>query len=95
MGDQLHMAFSRQKYFKLVEREHLQQVLDEMDLAKALDFDSKVAIKTDKPLPASVLVLAKVRKSAAGYDLYVKMVRVQTGEVVSASMMKIDSKLVE
>ena len=95
MGDQLHLAFSRQDYLKLVDREHLKDLLDEMDLAKALDFDAKVTIKTGKPMRASVLVLAKVRKGPENYDLYVKMVRVQTGEVVSASMMKIDRKLME
>jgi len=39
--------------------------------------------------------LPKVRKTAAGIDMYVKMVRTETGEVASATMLKIDARLIE
>jgi len=107
-GEQLQIALARQNFFKLVERTDLKKLMDEKDLAMALDFD-KVGkhaaapaseattpdAAPDRPLPANLLVLAKVRKSGETYDVYVKMVRVKTGQVVSASMMKINKKLVE
>jgi len=94
LGDHLQTALSRQKSFKMVEREQIKKVLDEMDLAKALSSDGKIALKEGRQIPARCLVLSKVLRSTDGYDMFVKMVRTETGEVVSASMLKIDPALV-
>lgn len=46
-------------------------------------------------MAAKVLVLSKVCRRGETYEMFVKMVRVQTGEVLSASMMKIDERLLK
>lgn len=94
LGDRLAVTLSREKTFKTVERENLKHVLDELDLAKALDFDKAVAPKPGA-LSAKLIVLAKVRKGADTVDMFVKLVRIDTGQVLSASLMKIDKRLVE
>lgn len=92
--EQLNLAFARQKHFKLVERQDLKEILDEHDLAKALNLDRKDPTSAPaKPLAAEVLVISRTKTSGDVCEVFVKMVRVQTGEVVSATMMKVDKTL--
>jgi hypothetical protein len=101
LGDELSLAISRQKCFKLVEREDLKRVLDEVDMNRA--FDSAAPVKEAAagplagpaalPLPAKLLVLYRLRPTGDQYQMFVKLVRVRTGEILSASMLKIDRGL--
>jgi len=96
LGDDLSLAISRQKCFKLVEREDLKRVLDEVDMNWAFDTTAPAAARSagPGPLPAKLLVLYRLRSTGDQYQMFVKLVRVQTGEILSASMLKIDRKLV-
>ncbi|HUU60036.1 MAG TPA: vWA domain-containing protein, partial [Phycisphaerae bacterium] len=102
LGDHLSLALSREKSLKLVERGKLQEVLDELDLNRLSEFEATPAGGSGPPAggglagrqcPAKILVLSKVRLAADGYDMFVKMVRVETGEILSASMLRIDPQL--
>ncbi len=103
LGDELSLAISRQKCFKLVEREDLKRVLDEVDMNWAFDTaaptgPSAAAAPAARPagalpLPAKLLVLYRLRATGDQYQMFVKLVRVQTGEILSASMLKIDRGL--
>ncbi len=104
LGDELSLAISRQKCFKLVEREDLKRVLDEVDMSWAFDAAtpsgaSAAAAPATRPagalpLPAKLLVLYRLWSTGDQYQMFVKLVRVQTGEILSASMLKIDRGLV-
>jgi hypothetical protein len=107
LGDELSLAISRQKCFKLVEREDLKRVLDEVDMNWAFDTavtaapaaGAAAAVSAVRPagalpLPAKLLVLYRLRSTGDQYQMFVKLVRVQTGEILSASMLKIDRGLI-
>lgn len=94
LGERLGLALGRDKTFKLVEREGLQQVMHEMDLEVMNSFDAKLPPQGGKQTAAKFLVMSKLLKTPGQYEMFVKMVSVQTGEVVSATMMKIDPALV-
>ncbi len=94
LGERLGMALGRDKTFKLVERENLSQVMHEMDLELMNSFDAKLPPQGGKQTAAKFLVMSKLHKTPQQYEMFVKMVSVQTGEVVSATMMKIDPGLV-
>jgi hypothetical protein len=95
LGNYLDAALARQKSFKLLERADLKAVMDELDLNLASAFDAKLAPAPGKQLPARMLVLSKVSRMPDRFDMFVKLVRVETGEVLSASMLRIDPQLVE
>lgn len=96
LGDELSLAISRQKCFKLVERDDLNRVLDEVDMNWAFDTTAPAAARPPGPLPlpATLLVLYRLRSTGDQYQMFVKLVRVRTGEILSASMLKIDRRLV-
>ena len=95
LGDRLSLALSSQKTFRLMEREDLAKVLDELAVNKDSAFNQPLAVPAGKQVPAKILVVSKVRKSPAQYEMFVKMLRVETGEVLSATLVKIDPRLVE
>lgn len=101
LGDELSLAISRQKCFKLVERDDLKSLLDEVDMNWAFDpapptggSAAAPARHPDAvPLPAKLLVLYRLRTTGHQHQMFIKLVRVQTGEILSASMLKIDRRL--
>jgi len=103
LGDELSLAISRQKCFKLVERDDLKSVLDEVDMNWAFDSSppagESAAVRARQPgplpLPAKLLILYRLRSNGDQHQMFVKLVRVQTGEILSASMLKINRRLVE
>ena len=94
LQDHLSLALSRRKSFRLLDREDLKGVLDELKLSRALAFDEKVTAPRGRHVAAKILILSKVRKTAGRYDMFIKLVRVETGEILSATMLKIDPGLV-
>jgi len=92
---QLTMALSRQASFKLVEREDLAAVLAELDLNDLDGLDGRPTTQPARRLGAELLVVAKAVRAAGRYDLFVRLVRVATGEVLSATVLRIDPRLVD
>jgi len=96
LGDGLGVAISRQACFKLVERDDLGRILDEWDLRAAFEpagGGPRTKPSDAAPLPAELLVLYRLRPAGQEYRMFVKLVRVRTGEILSASMLKIDRRL--
>jgi len=94
LGDRLGVALAGEPTLKLVERKNLQDLLDEMRMSELPAFDARLAPQAGRQLAAKILVLSKIARAPGRYDMFVKMVRVATGEVLSATLLKIDAHLV-
>lgn len=91
-SEQMVFGFTRNKTFKVVERKDLQKVLAEWKL-NLQAVDESNAIKVGKLLGANLLVNSKLFKKDKNYEIYVRLINSETGEIQSATKLVIDSKL--
>jgi TolB-like protein/uncharacterized protein YegL len=93
LGSQLALAASKAKLFTIVERNNLQAVMGELELQLSGLADEAQAARAGKLLGADFLVTGTVFKGKDRYELFLKLVRVETAEVLSATKAKVDLKL--
>ena len=91
-AEQLLLGFIRNKTFKVVERKDLQKVLAEWKL-NLQAVDEANAVKVGKLLGANLLVNSKLYKKDANYEIYIKFINTETGEIQSATKLLVDTKL--
>jgi len=92
-GSQLALSASKAKLFTLVERKDLQKVLGELELQLSALADEESAAKVGRLLGAEVLVTGSIYEKEGGYELFLKLVRVETAEVLSAAKARIERDL--
>jgi TolB-like protein len=92
-GSQLSLAASKSKLFTVVERGNLQAVLGELELQLSGLADEGAAAKAGKLLGADFLVTGTVFRAQERYELFLKLVRVETAEVLAATRARVDLKL--
>jgi TolB-like protein len=92
-GSQLNLAASKVKLFKVVERGNLQAILSELELQMSGLADESAAAKAGKVLGADYLVTGTVFQGKERYELFLKLVRVETAEVLAATKARVDLKL--
>lgn len=92
-GSQLALAASSSKLFTVVERKDLQSILKELELQLSGLADEGAAAKVGKLLGAEVLVTGTVFRKGDIYEIFLKLVRVETAEVLSATKAKINAEL--
>lgn len=90
--EQMLLGFMRNKTFTVVERKDLQKVLEEWKL-NLQAVDEANAVKVGKLLGANLLVNGKLYKKDTNYEIYIKLVNTETGEIQSATKLVIDTKL--
>jgi len=88
-GERLVMASSEARRWKPVERKDLQKVLAELELQLSGLADENSAAKVGELLGADVLVASTLYKRADQYELFLRLVRVSTAEVLAVSRAKI------
>ncbi len=88
LTDQLMLSASRNPTFKVVERD-LQALSAEIKLQLTDLFDVKDAVPIGQMIGAEALVVAKLVVTASGADLFAKLVRVETGEVLAVAKVDI------
>jgi Mg-chelatase subunit ChlD len=95
--EQLVLSFSRgeavRKTFRILERRDLQAILTELELELSGLADEKSAARVGRLLGAQVLVTGKLYGKPAGYEAFLKLLRVESGEVLSVTKLVIDRKL--
>ena len=91
-AEQLLLGFMRNKTFKIVERKDLQKVLAEWKL-NLQAVDEANAVKVGKLLGANLLVNSKLYKKDSNYEIYIKLINTETGEIQSATKLLVDIKL--
>jgi TolB-like protein len=92
-GSQLDLAASKVKLFKVVERGNLQAIMSELELQMSGLADEGSAAKAGKVLGADYLVTGTLFRGKERYELFLKLVRVETAEVLAATKARVDLKL--
>ena len=92
-GSQLSLAASRSKLFTIVERGNLQAILGELELQLSGLADEGNAAKAGKLLGADFLLTGTVFRASGRYELFLKLLRVETAEVLAATKARLDLKL--
>jgi hypothetical protein len=70
----------------------VQKVLAEWKLTLQA-VDEANAVKVGKLLGANLLVNSKLYKKDANYEIYIKFINTETGEIQSATKLLVDTKL--
>ena len=92
-SDSLIQALSRNKTFTTVERKDLQKILAELELQLSGLADEANAARVGRILGAEVLLSGTLYRKADSFELFLKLVRVETGEVLAVTKAKVDAKL--
>jgi len=91
--EQLSMALGKNKVFTQVERKNMQQILNEIGLGQTGIVDEAGAAKAGKMLGAKMLITGTLYKKNANYEIFLKLIRVESAEVLSATKAIIDKNL--
>ncbi|MEA1985994.1 MAG: VWA domain-containing protein [Candidatus Marinimicrobia bacterium] len=92
--EQLTFSLKQQKSFVLVRKDDLQNILDEVAIQLSGMVDEKAITKAGKLLGAKLLITGKLYKKSSGkYELFLKLLRVETGEILSVTKLVIDNEL--
>jgi Mg-chelatase subunit ChlD len=92
-SDSLVQALTRNKAFTAVERKDLQKILAELQLQLSGLADESNAARVGKIMGAEVLLSGTLYRKADTFELFLKLVRVETGEVLAVTKARIDIKL--
>jgi Mg-chelatase subunit ChlD/TolB-like protein len=93
LSEQLLLSMSRSSLFRVVERQDLQKILGELELQLSGLVDDTQAAKVGNLLGADVLVTGRVYAKEDRYEVFLKLLRVETGEILSATKARVDRKL--
>jgi hypothetical protein len=95
--EQLTLSFSQDKAFRetfrILERKDLQSILEELELQLSDLVEGQAAVQVGSLLGAELLIAGTLYSNTEGYELFLKLMRVQTGEVLSVTKAVIDKKL--
>jgi Mg-chelatase subunit ChlD len=95
--EQLLLALSQdaalRSAFRLVERKDLQSLLQELELQLSDLADDKGAVRVGALMGAELLLAGRLYLRSDGFELFLKLLKVQTGEVLSVTKARIDRRL--
>ena len=91
--EQLHFALARHRLFELIERKNFQYIAREIGLQLSGLVDIDDAARIGSFVGAEMLIIGNVFFKDKNYEVYLKLVRVQTAEILSVTRMKIDYHL--
>ncbi len=90
----LVQAAATSRRFRLLDRKDLQAVLGELELGLSAIADPAAAAQVGNLLGAELLIIPTlIDAGAATWEVYIKLVRVSSGEILSVSRCRIDRKL--
>jgi TolB-like protein len=92
-SEQEVLSLARSKAFSMVERKDLQAVLKELELQLSGVADEENAARIGKILNAQMLLTGRMFDKPEGYEVFLKLLRVETGEVLSVTKLVIDRRL--
>lgn len=89
----LDSSESLREIFRQVERKDLQSILTEMELQLSGLIEESQAAQVGAILGAEVLIIGKLYLKEGRYELFLKLLRVQNGEILSVTRAILDRKL--
>ena len=92
---ELQMAVNRKGKFKMVERQDLKQLMGEQSLGLTGIMDEKDAAKVGKIIGAKLMVISSVVQGEGRLEVFLKLVKVETSEILSLSLLKVSPDLVK
>ncbi len=94
LESRLLLGLARARPFKLVVKKDMPRLLTTINAQLALKYDSVKATQIGKLVPAKLAVLGRLNKGRAGQvEMLIKLVRLETGEILSVSLLRIDRRL--
>jgi Mg-chelatase subunit ChlD len=93
LSEQLELSLSRSKAFQAVARSDLQAILEELELQLSGLVDDATAVRVGGILGAEVLVTGRVFAQPQRYELFLKLLRVSTGEILAVTKALVDRDL--
>lgn len=91
--EQMSFSLAKNKIFRIVERKDMQKILDELKLQGTGIVDDRSAAAAGKLMGARMIITGKIYLSQDNYEIFLKLLRVETGEVLAVNKLKIDRKL--
>ncbi len=95
LEDRLAIVMFKSPQFQMLERENIQQLLSEMSLQLTDLFDDEKTVEVGKMAGAKLAVISKLYRGKKKLELFLKLVRIETGEIISVTLAKIDDRLVQ
>jgi len=92
-SESLLLSASAGKAFTLVERKDLQKILAEQELQYSALADEKTAAKLGSLIGAEIRVTGQLYAKRDAFEVFLKLVRVETGEVLAVTKAKIAKEL--
>lgn len=95
LESRLAVALSSSRTFQLLERARLNTMLQATADQMKHGYDGAKMVEVGKLVPARLAVLSQLESETGGkLEMLVKLVRLETGEVLSLSLLKIDRNLI-
>ena len=91
--EQMNFSLGKNKIFRIVERKDMQKIIDELKLQGTGIVDDRSATAAGKLMGARMIITGKVYLSQNNYEIFLKLLRVETGEILAVNKLKIDRKL--
>ncbi len=90
---QLVQSLAKNASFKAVERKDLQAVMKELEIQASGITDEKQAVELGKVIGAQMLVSGTLFDRGKNYEIFLKLIRVETGEILSVTKLLADKAL--
>ena len=92
-SEQLILSVSTNKQFVLVSRKNLQDILDEQKLQLSGLIDETTTMEVGALLGAELLMAGELYEKQDSFELFLKLLRVETGEILSVTKLVLDRNL--
>ena len=92
-SEQLQLSVAQNKQFTLIARKDLQKILEEQKLQLSGLLTETETIQLGQLLGAEMLLSGELYKKTGGYDLFLKLLRVETAEILAVTKIVLDKDL--
>ena len=92
-SEQLLLALSRSRPFRLIERERIRSVLADQASQRSGLYNEEDAARIGRLTGAKFMIAGKLTRRPGGYSVFLKLLRVKTGEILSVTEARIDDAL--